>query len=175
MGDLFRQLAEWVKEFWPVRIIDAGNQGVLYRQDGTARCLQPGTHFFIPKLQRIEEFACQYQNVDCGIQNLTTKDGVNVTLSLNVAYSIQELALLHTTYQHFDTTVVNDARGHAAEQVTQSTWEEIIEDTLGFAEELQEALQDDVGEVITVEKVTLDQIVRPIPLSLIQPPAPSMF
>lgn len=175
MGDLFRQLAEWIKEFWPLRIIDAGNQGIKYKQDGTAICLQPGSHWFIPKLQRIEEFACQYQNVDCGIQNLTTKDGVKVTISLNVAYSIQDLALLHTTYQHFDTTIVNDARCHAAEQVTQSDWAEIAEDTLGFAEEVQDALQDDVGDVITVEKVTLDQIVCPLPISLIQPAAQSTF
>jgi regulator of protease activity HflC (stomatin/prohibitin superfamily) len=168
MGDFFRMMLDKLHELWPIRIVDAGNQGVWYKQNGKAKCLKPGWHLFIPKLQRIEEVACQYQNVDCGLQSLTTKDGKEVSLSLNVGYRINDAALLWTTYQHFDTSLVNLARGHAAEIVCESEWEELASDPQGLGQEIQEALQEDLGEVVTVEDVTADQLSRARTYRLLQ-------
>lgn len=169
MGDFLRQLLDYVHAWWPVRIIDAGNQGVLYLQTGRARTLAPGWHLFIPKLQRIEEVGCQYQNQDCGLQSLTTKDGKEVTISLNVGYSISDAALLWITFQHFDSSLVNMARGHAAEIMAESDWEEIARDPQSFGNEILEALQEDVGPaVVAIEDVTADQLSRAKTFRLLQ-------
>jgi regulator of protease activity HflC (stomatin/prohibitin superfamily) len=167
MGEALRLVLEKIKDWWPVRVIDAGCQGIWWRANGTAEKLEPGWHFFLPQAQRIQEVNVQYQNVDCGSQDLTTKDGVSISISLNVGYRIKDAALLYTTYQHFDTTIINDARGHATEVVTQSTWSELLDDPVGVQQEIQDALQEDVGEdIISIETVTLDQLTRPIPISL---------
>ena len=169
MGDFVRILLDKLHEWWPIRIVDAGNQGVKYRQDGTAECLQPGWHWFWPKAQRIEEVACQYQNVDCGLQSLTTKDGREVSLSLNVGYSISDAALLWTSFQHFDTSLINMARGHAAEIVCESEWEELASDPQGLGQEIQEALQEDVESFgVRIEDVTADQLSRARTYRLLQ-------
>jgi regulator of protease activity HflC (stomatin/prohibitin superfamily) len=169
MGAFFQLLFDKLHEWWPIRIVDAGNQGVKYLQNGRARCLQPGTHFFIPKLQRIEEVGVQYQNVDCGLQSLTTKDGKEITVSLNVGYSITDAALLWTSFQHFDTSLVNMARGHAAEIVCESEWEELAADPQGFGQELQEALHEDVSALgVEIEDVTADQLSRARTYRLLQ-------
>lgn len=158
MGFIERIL-EWLAEFWPIRVIDAGCQGILYKQDGTAKCLTPGWHLFIPRLQRIEEVNVQYQNVDCGLQSLTTKDGMEISISLNVGYRIADVALLYTSYQHFDSSLINMARGHAAEIVCETAWADLMEDPQGFASEIQEALTEDLGEdILQVEDVTADQL-----------------
>jgi regulator of protease activity HflC (stomatin/prohibitin superfamily) len=168
MGDFFQKLLDKIYEFWPIRIIDAGCQGVLWKHDGTVKCLQPGWHFFWPKLWLVDQVNVQYQNIDCGTQPLTTKDGKQISISLNVAYSIKDAAILRATYQHFDTTIVNDARGHAAEIIVESTWDEILSDPIGIQQEIEEALQEDVGEgVVDIQKVTLDQLALPTPISLI--------
>ncbi len=168
MGDFFQLLLDNLRDFWPIRIINAGHQGVLWKHDGTATLVEPGWKWVWPKIWTVDEVAAQYQNIDCGVQNLTTKDGVQISISLNVAYSIVDAAALYTGYQHFDTTVVNDARGHAAEIIVQSTWDELLDDPIGVQHEIEQALQEDVGEgVVDIQKVTLDQLARPTPISLI--------
>ena len=168
MGDFLQIIFDKIHDLWPIRVINAGSQGILWKHDGTAKRLDPGWHWFWPKAWYIDEIAVQYQNIDCGVQNLTTKDGVQVAVSLNVAYSVVDAAALWTGYQHFDTTIVNDARGHVAEIVVQSTWEELLADPIGIQTEIEEALQDDVGEgVVDIQKVTLDQLSKPTPISLI--------
>lgn len=168
MGEFFQRLLDKLHDFWPIRIIDAGCQGVLWRHNGTVKRLAPGWHWFWPKLWNIDQVNVQYQNIDCGVQHLTTKDGKQISISLNVAYSIVDAALLRSTFYHFDTTIVNDARGHAAEIVVQTEWKEILSDPLGVQQEIEEAMQEDVGEgVVNIEKVTLDQLAAPKPISII--------
>lgn len=168
MGEFFQRLLDKLHDFWPIRIVDAGCQGVLWKHNGTVKQLEPGWHWFWPKLWIVEQVNVQYQNIDCGVQHLTTKDGKQVSISLNVAYHIIDAALLRSTYQHFDTTIVNDARGHAAEIVTAATWPELLEDPQAVQTEIEEALQEDVGEgVVGIDKVTLDQLAAPKPISLI--------
>ena len=169
MGDFFRMFLDKLHELWPIRIIDAGCQGVWYKQNGTCDLLEPGLHWFWPKLQRIEEVNVQYQNVDAGLQSLTTKDGKEITLSLNIGYSISDAATLWTSFQHFDTSIVNMARGHAAEIVCESDWAELASDPQSFGQELQEALQEDVGELgVRIEDVTADQLSRARTYRLLQ-------
>jgi hypothetical protein len=52
--------------------------------------------------------------------------------------------------------------------VVQTTYPEILDDPLAVQGEIEEALQEDVGEgVVQIEKVTLDQLAQPKPISLI--------
>lgn len=169
MGEFFRLLLDSIHSWWPIRLIDAGCQGVLYRHDGTVRLLSPGRHYFWPKLWRIEEVQVQTQNTDCGLQSLTTKDGVEITLSLNVTYSIDDAAVLWTAYSHFDSTLINIARGHAAEIIAETSWEEILSDPAGVSSEIQETVMEDVGPSgVMVEDVTMDQLSRVKTLRLLQ-------
>jgi regulator of protease activity HflC (stomatin/prohibitin superfamily) len=169
VGEALRLILEKIKDWWPVRIIDAGCQGIWWRANGTAETLKPGWHFFIPQAQRIQEVNVQYQNVDCGLQSLTTKDGQEVALSLNVGYRISDSALLFTTFQHFDTTLINLARGHAAEIVAETTKAEIQEDPVSFGNEIVEALQEDLEACgVEIEDVTADQFSRARTLRLLQ-------
>lgn len=164
---------EWIwnflLEFWPVRIIDAGAQGVKFRQNGSAETLMPGWHLFIPKLQRIVEIECQYQNVDCGLQSLTTEDGTEVTISLNVGYEITDLSLMWVSFQHLDTSLKNMARGHAAEIFCSTDWEAVLQDPTAVQEEILDALKEDLQATgVHVTDVTLDQLSRVKTFRLLQ-------
>lgn len=169
MTNIMEWIRDFLLEFWPIRIIDAGSLGVLWKQNGTSRNLQPGLHWFIPKLQRIEEVAAQYQNQDCGVQSLTTKDGKEIQISLNVGYRVADAAALYREFQHFDTSLINMARGHCAEVVCDSTWQELMEDPLGIAQEIQESLVDDLKEdIVLIEDVTADQLSKARTFRLLQ-------
>jgi regulator of protease activity HflC (stomatin/prohibitin superfamily) len=163
VGQLLQLVLDNLYSLWPIRIIDKGSQGVLWKHDGTARTLQPGTHFLIPKLWRIEEVDVQYQNIDTGTQGLTTKDGVAVSLSMNVGYSIADSAKLYTSFQHWDTSLVNKARGYLAEEVPLKTWNQLYKNPADVAATVLDRLQEDVGEengCVLIEDVTVDQAVK---------------
>jgi regulator of protease activity HflC (stomatin/prohibitin superfamily) len=169
MGGLLEWIWQFLLEFWPVRIIDAGAQGVLYKHDGSAYTLQPGLHFFWPRLWRIAEADCQYQNQDCGMQSLTTKDGKEVTISLNVGYEIVDLATLFVSFQHFDTTLVNLARGHAAQVLAETEWQELLEDTEAVQQEILQDLRKELRACgVKIHDVTMDQLSRVKTLRLLQ-------
>jgi len=169
VADFLLKILDFVISFWPIRVIDAGCQGVKYLQGGTVVCLQPGWHWFIPRLQRIEEVSCQTQNTDCGLQSLTTQDGKELTLSLNVTYSISDAALQRASFQHFDSTLVNMARGHAAEIVASESWVSVLEDPSAVASEVHTLLQEEVEPFgIMIEDITLDQLSRVKTLRLLQ-------
>lgn len=169
MGEFFKLLLEKVMDWWPVRIIDAGCQGIRWNSNGTVKLLHPGTHLFIPQLQRIQEVNAQYQNTDGGLQSLTTKDDAEIALSINVGYRISNAAVLYTSFQNFDLTLINLVRGHAAEIVSQSTREEIKDDPIGFGEEILESLAEELASCgVVIEDVTADQFSRARTFRLLQ-------
>jgi regulator of protease activity HflC (stomatin/prohibitin superfamily) len=154
-------LWQFLLDFWPVRIIDAGNQGVLYKQDGSALTLKPGLHWFWPRLWRIVEAECQYQNIDCGLQSLTTKDGKEVTISLNVGYEITDLATLFVSFQHFDATLVNLARGHAKQALIEAEWSELQADPEVVEQDILRDLRKELRACgVKIHGVTMDQLSR---------------
>lgn len=104
-----------------------------------------------------------YQNVDSGTQGLTTKDAIPITLSMNIGYSIADAAQLYSSYQHFDTSLVNKARGFLAEEMPLHTWQEVYSDPAAVAEMVLHRLQEDLGEdsgCVLIEDVTLDQVIQ---------------
>jgi regulator of protease activity HflC (stomatin/prohibitin superfamily) len=171
MDSIVSFLRENLYSLWPLRVIDKGNQGILWRHDGTVKLLQPGWHFFWPRIWRVSEHDSEYQNTDTGTQGLTTKDDAAITISMNIGYSIADVSKLYTQYQHFDTSLINKARGYAAECIPLSTWKDIYTNPEKIAQEVLDRLQDDLGEesgCVLIEDVVLDQLVKAPALRLFQ-------
>jgi regulator of protease activity HflC (stomatin/prohibitin superfamily) len=163
VGQLVQLILDNLYKLWPYRIIDADCQGVrLFR--GGMKLLAPGGHWFFPGLQQIEEFVVTYQNLDCGEQTVTTKDGRKVTLSCNLAYRIADLMKMRSQFQHFDTTVRNDARGIVFEVVTVMDYASIVAEPLAIQRELRRQLRWRFkGSGVRIVSAKLDQFVETRP------------
>lgn len=161
MGQLVQLILDNLYKLWPVRIIRANEQGVRLGHKGDAKLLLPGKHLFCPGLHQIERKVVSYQMTDCDLQSCTTKDGVEVTVSLNLGYEIRDLALMWVKYEHFDTSLINKARGHALEVIMATEHAVLSAEPAKIARAILAAVREDVrGTGIKLVDAQLDQFVK---------------
>lgn len=116
MGQLLQIVLDNLFKLWPYRIIDIDCNGLRFVRKGTD-ILLPGGHWFFPGLQRIEEFSVVYQELDCLIQSIETKDGASVSFSANLGYVVTDIRKARCGLHHRDATLERALRGHLANVV----------------------------------------------------------
>jgi regulator of protease activity HflC (stomatin/prohibitin superfamily) len=161
MGQLLQLILDNLFKLWPVRMIRAHEQGVRLGRKGDAKLLLPGWHLFMPGVHQIERMVTAYQMVDCDLQSCTTRDGKEITVSLNLGYRITDLALMWVNHQHFDTTLINKARGHALEVIMATDFDVLTAEPAKIARVILAAAREDVrGTGVKLVDAQLDQFVK---------------
>lgn len=169
LSSAFQWIWQFLLDFWPVRVIAPGQQGVRLRHNGRADLLLPGVWLHWPRFWTIHEVDAQYQNVDCGMQSLTTIDEKEVTISLNVGYEIKDAAKQWVGFQNFDTTLSNLARGCAAEIISASPWDALLGSPKEVSDQILSALRKELANSgVKIRDVTMDQISRVKTIRLLQ-------
>lgn len=125
IANVLQWLLDRIHALWPLRIVDADEQGVKFSGGSRVTLLLPGIHFFLPYYEVLEKVNVKYQEVDCLPQTLETADGVSVTLSVNVGYTITDAVKWRTEVQHFDGTVERRIRGLITPAVLGMSWPEL--------------------------------------------------
>lgn len=117
MGELWGRLLDNLKFLWPLRLIDADEQGVRFIGGKHVQHLMPGWYLHLPGWMKIESMVCTYQEVDCQVQSMDTKDNVPITFSANVGYVIHDYRNLRLVVQDYDGTLERSTRGILGELV----------------------------------------------------------
>jgi regulator of protease activity HflC (stomatin/prohibitin superfamily) len=168
MGELLQKIIDNLHALWPVRIVDADEQGVLRDRGKYLKLRQPGIHLFIPGLQKIDVFNVRHQEVDCGVQSMETKDGQAVSFSINVGYRITDAARMVLEFQYFDSTLRNLARGLMATAIQERTYADLQGKLPDLAKEVRRSLRRVVARGgIRVRTVRLDEFVQAPQLRLL--------
>lgn len=162
MGGSFLQLIlDNLYRIWPIRVVDVDEQGVRYDRGRAAKLLLPGPHLFFPGLQRIEKYNVRYQEKDCGMQSMETKDGQAVVFSVNIGYTISDAALMATSFYDFDTTLKNIARGRMAQIVHETHFDDLQRLLSEIVLDMRRELRRLVGRKgVRIKRVQLDEFVR---------------
>lgn len=159
VGDLFQKFLDNLKACWPIRVVEANQQGVLFRRGHAAKLLGPGVHKFIPGLSRIHVHDVAYQAVDCGVQSMVTKDNIAVSFSMNVGYTISDAARMEMAFYNFDTTLRNMARGLMATAVLESTYFDLQTRLPEIVKGVRRELRRAVARSCRIKSVSLDEFV----------------
>lgn len=125
MAGFLQTVLDNLHKIWPVRIIDADCQGVLFVLGRWTFLLSPGPYLFIPGLMRIEERVVVYQEMDCQLQSMVTKDNVETCFSGNVGYIIKDARKASTLVEDVDQTLERASRAHLADVVNQNNYDDI--------------------------------------------------
>jgi regulator of protease activity HflC (stomatin/prohibitin superfamily) len=160
MGDFLLKAFEFLREFWPFQTIDADEQGVRFTLGKHVKLLQPGLHMYFPWLQKIEAWPVTYQEVDCLLQSIETIDGVSVSLSANVGYTVYNAAKMRLNVHNFDLSLERAARVHLFATITNTPFKEIKETLDDVAEECRKALHKQTSEWgVRIKRVGLTDFV----------------
>lgn len=105
--------------------------------------------------------------MDCGTQPLETRDGIAISLSINVDYVIRDAVLMRTRFYNFDQTLRNIARGIIGEWVLQHTYADLKDRTDSMMAELTDRLKKEVyGSGVKIEGCRRDVFTRAKALNL---------
>lgn len=161
MGQLLQILLDNLHKIWPIRVIDANQQGVRFDRGKNVTLLRPGVHWFIPGLQRIDKGHTIYQQLDCGLQSMQTKDDVSVTFSINVGYTVLDAAQVVTRFYNFDHTLQCIARGRLGEIVNATLYADLQQRLPEIARSMRLALRKEVRESgVRIKDVRLDEFAK---------------
>jgi hypothetical protein len=98
---------------------------------------------------------------------LETRDGIAISLSINVDYVIRDAVLMQTKFYNFDQTLRNIARGIIGEWVLQHAYADLKDRTDSMMAELTDKLKKEVyGSGVKIEGCRRDVFTRAKALNL---------
>lgn len=144
------------------RIIENWQQGVRFRRGKPEpKPLPAGIWFHWPTIDRIEPVPCKERFIDLPVQSATTKDGRNVTFSVNVGYSIFNGVLACTEVHDLEDAMSRIAMGHLHRRIHEWDLAQLMEQLAKLEQSLEGTLTtrvkrwgcqvDDVGITDMVE------------------------
>lgn len=123
-GEFLQQVFEWVYEFWPLRIVNAWEQGVRLRSGNPTKLLTSengilgsGVHGFWPLLGEIHTEDANVRVIETSWQSLETRDGKPVSFSLAARYRVRDLVKLYVNVHEPDETIQNHLSACAAQVI----------------------------------------------------------
>ena len=142
IGEFLQAVVEWIYEFWPLRIIDAWEQGVRLRGGNPTKLLTStngfrgsGIHGFWPILGEIITEEVNSCVIETSWQTLVTADGKSVSFSLAARYRIRDLVKLYVGIHDHEDTIQNQLSAAAATAILDTTLEDMDE---RFSEAVEE-------------------------------------
>jgi regulator of protease activity HflC (stomatin/prohibitin superfamily) len=140
IGELLKQVIDWVYAFWPLRIVHEWEQGVRCLFGNTKGCLtsrnglfKTGLHWFVPAIGSIEVMETNIEVVETDLQTVLSAEDSPVTFSLGVKYRITNLMRTYQEIHDARDTLMNEiasVAGYVASNIEVSTMAEGMCETI---------------------------------------------
>jgi regulator of protease activity HflC (stomatin/prohibitin superfamily) len=163
VGELLKQVLDWIYTFWPARLVHDWEQGVrclfgraTTRLTSSNGVFGTGLHFFWPVVGRIITDETNIEVVETDLQTLTTRDGVPVTFSLGLKYRISNLVRMYKSIHDARETLYNEITAVAGSLVPQLEYEAVRDELCKLViHETKEQMGEWGIEIISLNLINL--------------------
>lgn len=163
MGDWVTPILEFLKECWPVRVVQIDEEGVLKWGSRAWRC-KPRMipYLFLPGIMVFEVYPTKYQGIDCATQTVDLPNDEVAVFSANVSYDVQNALVMACEFQDFDKMLEREARGCLARLFMSADDEEDGSevDPLDIAEQAAQYLRALTRDCIDIKAVIFTTFTR---------------
>lgn len=112
MADFVTPILTFLKECWPLRVVQIDEEGVLKWGDRAWRCPpRRMPYVFLPGIMVFESYPTKYQGIDCGTQTVDLPNDQIAVFSANVSYDVKDALVMSTEFENFDHMLEREARG----------------------------------------------------------------
>lgn len=163
----FQQVMDFLRQFWPFEIVYSYQRGVRFWCGADKAELDAGLYMFVPFFGRIEVLDTQPDVLRLANQDLTTKDGVPVSVSVNVLYEIHDARAAFVKVQKVTDNIADECRSSVAQAVRATTFA----DLLATQSDVENSIADGVAEVagewgVQIHRINFADFIRTRALSL---------
>jgi len=165
LGELLKQVIDWLYAFWPLRVVHDWEQGVrcLFgnardRLTSTNGLFGTGVHVFWPAFGEIILYETNIEVMETELQTHTTMDGVPVTFSLGLKYRIANLKRLYLNIHDARDTLSNEISSVAGWCIVRMDYLAVRESLCDqVLHEIKEQMGDWGIEVISLSPTNLSE------------------
>ncbi len=132
IGELLKQIFEWLYRFWPTRIVHDWEQGVQCRFGNATALLTSsngffgtGFHVFWPVIGEVNIYETNIEVSETELQTHTSIDGTAVTFSLGVKYRIFDLKRMYQSIHDPRETLQNEICSAAGKCVAATSYADL--------------------------------------------------
>lgn len=145
---------DFLRQFWPFQIVYSWQKGIRFWCGKQGRALEPGVYMFLPFFSHIETVNVRPDILQTRNQTLTTKDGVSVLVSTNVAYEIFDAVASFVNVQKMLDNLGDECRSQLAGRIRDYTFDELLESQ----DDIEESCLASIGEVAAEWGVTIIRV-----------------
>lgn len=171
LGELFKQVIDWIYAFWPLRTIHDWEQGVRCvfgnarsRLTSSNGIFGTGLHAFWPLAGEIVVCETNIEVIETELQTQTSLDDAPVTFSMGVKYRINNLVHMYQNIHDARDTLHNEICSAAGWCASQMDYDAIRYDLADHViQETKEQMGEWGIEIVSLQLITLSRA-KPIRL-----------
>ncbi len=127
---MFDKLFEFLSSSWsyitPFIVVDAYDRGIVLRFGRYHKTLEPGFHWLWPFYEFALTQCVAWDTSSLHDQSLTTKDGVQVSVSAVLTWRVHDVSTFLIDVQDQNTVLADVAYGLVAQHVLTNTWSDLL-------------------------------------------------
>lgn len=160
---------DFLRQFWPFEIVYSYEQGVRFWCGNDTKELEPGLYMFVPFFGAIEKMNVRPDVLRLANQDITTKDGVGITVSANMLYEIHDARAAYVNVQNVTDNIMDACRTAISQEVRRHTYAELVADQ----EVVENAVADRVADAaadwgVQIHRVNFADFIKTRALSLVR-------
>ena len=160
---------DFLRQFWPFEIVYSYQQGIRFWCGNDVAEIDPGLYMFVPFFGRIEVLDTKPDVMRLANQDLTTLDGVGVTVSANVPYEINSARAAFVNVQKVTDNIADECRTAVAQAVRSHTYAELLAQQGEIENDVADRVAKVAGEWgVQVHRVNFADFIRTKSISLVR-------
>lgn len=163
----FQPIFDFLRQFWPFQIVHSYQSGVRFWLGNDTKELDPGLYAYIPFFGSIEVVDVKPDVMRLASQELTTRDGVGVTLAVNVPYEVNDARAAFCNVQKFQDNIADECRTAVSAEIRSHTFAELLETQAEVEERIADRVADVVSDYgVQIHRVNFADFIRTKSISL---------
>lgn len=153
-------LLQFIRAFQVLTVVDQFERAVVLRFGRYSRTLSPGLHWVAPLyIEQVLTASVVPDTRDLRSQQLTTLDGVSVTLGVVLLFSVTDVKRFLLDVEDADTVILNATKGAIAGLVSSNTYDDLV--SFDVAQEIANDVRDSALRFgINIEEVGISDFCR---------------
>lgn len=160
---------DFLRQFWPFEIVHSYEAGVRFWLGNDTKELDPGLYMFVPFFGSIAKMHIRPDVLWLANQDLTTQDGIGITVSSTLLYEINDARAAFVNVQNVEDNIMDACRAAISQEVRVRAYDALLAEP----EAAEDAIADRVATAtadwgVQIHRINFASFIKTRAISLIR-------